>query len=344
MNAILAGEVTDRVHAGDLDLRTRERVVQEILGDSNSLSILCGLKCKARNRLSGIGQELDLSYPGEVLTLPEISEVLRSKPRGLKSEGALAFRERRTLIGDEPTEAPKTDEVSIPLIRPDQKAHENDSAKLPRDSVEVRIYEKCKGSVARIEVPRKEGRGFGTGFLVGEDGLVATVFHVARDTGDVEVKIDGTTYHAAKVDEDPANDVALLKIMDAAGKKFPTLSLAEKTDELKIPQNTPQKLFTIGCYEYWSKIYMCPGTLIDYTTLNKLTDKPESYERGDRPIIRLRANAKQGMSGSPVVDASGKVFGISDKCAASGPDYSVATPVDALNVLIARYRQSKKVR
>jgi S1-C subfamily serine protease len=64
------------------------------------------------------------------------------------------------------------------------------------------------------------GATAGSGFMISEDGHIATSFHVVRARPEISVDYNGATYAAQMVASDEANDIAILKI-EASGFALP---------------------------------------------------------------------------------------------------------------------------
>jgi S1-C subfamily serine protease len=101
------------------------------------------------------------------------------------------------------------------------------------------------GVLSDTLVKKSITRSSGSGFLISEDGRIATNSHVIKDANKIEVTISNetgtTTYKAEVFFNNPENDIAILKIKD---NKFKTLKnipygIATKAE-------VGEKVFTIG--------------------------------------------------------------------------------------------------
>ena len=80
---------------------------------------------------------------------------------------------------------------------------------------------------------KRRGQGFGSGFIISEDGYVVTNAHVVRDATEITVSLqDRTSYKAKLVGADKRSDIAVLKV-DA--KDLPVAILGD-SDEVKVGQ------------------------------------------------------------------------------------------------------------
>lgn len=137
--------------------------------------------------------------------------------------------------------------------------------------------------------------GSGTGFLVTDDGHIATCAHVVEGAVRVRVDYGGKAYEARLVALDGERDLCLLQI--ATGSPTPFLRLAEST-----ATELGQKCFTVGF----------PQTSILGFSL-KFTEGSVSSHRGigdDPSKFQVSAPVQPGNSGGALVSESGLVLGV----------------------------------
>ena len=175
-----------------------------------------------------------------------------------------------------------------------------------------------KPSVVVIESVDRNGYegGRGTGFVVREDGVIATNFHVIGEHRDFSIRFsDGSTFRPRSIlaiDRD--RDLALVKI-DA--KKLPVLKLGNSRD--LIPG---QAVLSIGNplgYEH----SVSRGVIAAIREL----------EFGDgRPMVQVAIPIEPGSSGSPALDLNGNVIAILS--IKSGGAMGFGVPVNELKRLL----------
>lgn len=159
-------------------------------------------------------------------------------------------------------------------------------------------------AIARIVVPEKDGISYGSGTLVdarGQFGLVVTNWHVVRDAaGTVTVEFPGGFKSPAQVVKtDKDWDLAALSVYRPQAPPLPVTATA--------PQ--PGDWLTIAGYGGgdWRAAtgkctqYLAPGV-----------DFPHE-------MVELSAEARQGDSGGPILNARGEVAGV---LFGSGPGYT----------------------
>jgi serine protease Do len=163
-------------------------------------------------------------------------------------------------------------------------------------------------------------RGQGSGFIVGQDGIILTNAHVVKDAAEVTVKLsDRREFKARVLGSDPATDVAVLKI-DAS--KLPVVTLGD-----------PKRL---GVGDYVLAIGS-PFGFEQSATSGIVSAKGRSLP-GDAyvPFIQTDVAVNPGNSGGPLFDASGAVVGINSQIYSQTGGYmglSFAIPIDvALSV------------
>lgn len=140
------------------------------------------------------------------------------------------------------------------------------------------------------------GVSSGSGFVISQDGYVATNYHVVEGSEKVQVQTaDGKTYTAVVVGSDVTNDVALLKV-DA--KDLVPVTLGSSADVV-----VGQQVVAIGnaLGEYSSTL-----------TVGYVSAKDRVIATDGTTINMLQTDAaiNSGNSGGPLLDMNGNVIGI----------------------------------
>jgi len=149
----------------------------------------------------------------------------------------------------------------------------------------------------------------GSGFIFSEDGLIGTNYHVVDGIDSIIVKTsDGTYYDAELLLIDEKNDMAILRIKNANGTKFPTIKFAN-SDALKVGQ----EVFAIGSplgYEYT----ISQGIIAGIRDNEKVSfSDPVTYmpiEKSFEKVIQITAAISPGNSGGALFNRKGEVIGI----------------------------------
>jgi hypothetical protein len=235
------------------------------------------------------------------------------------------------------------DSVSIPALSRGEEASEGATITVPKNSELVRLYEQVSPSVVQIiatrpgKIPGTTDTSYGSGFVSGSDGLIATNDHTFYGFDKISVRMDnGETYIAKIAAEDRENDVGLLKISPKAGEKFQPLEIEPDSKAISMQQ----RLISFGHPKGWSRTYVSEGTVSGATTLSKVDSRPNPPEENpNKHVIALQAHGEEGGSGGPVVNERGKVAGLAELASDSQRGQHIfMTQVEPLNALIARYR------
>lgn len=134
----------------------------------------------------------------------------------------------------------------------------------------------------------------GTGFAITSNGLIATNYHVISDNDSVQVQnYAGKIFKAKIVYTEPANDIAILKIVDTAFKTLGTIPYTIKKGESDLAES----VYTYG-YPQDSPVYD-DGKLTAANGLN-----------GDSLDYQISVPINPGNSGGPLIDSKGNVIGI----------------------------------
>jgi S1-C subfamily serine protease len=172
-----------------------------------------------------------------------------------------------------------------------------------------KIYEHAKDSVVHIQGRGQHGATWsGSGFVVSEDGKIATALHVVADAESLRVATsNGTKYDAALVAHDFDTDLAILKIAGAAPKLKPL--------EIAGP-DAPQSpdVFLLGHPAGSPTMFLSPGIFHRRGYERSFLSTPES----NRVLYSGRAfetrayvvHDRTGDSGGPVLNSDGKVIAV----------------------------------
>lgn len=149
----------------------------------------------------------------------------------------------------------------------------------------------------------------GSGFIIDENGLIGTNYHVVEQIDSLIVKTsDGTFYNGELIFSDESNDFAIIKIINNEEMKFPKVNLGN-SDELK----AGQEIFAIGNplgFEYTISSGIIAAirenekvSFQDPVTFNP---KEKTFEK----VIQITAAISPGNSGGALFNKRGEVIGI----------------------------------
>lgn len=165
-------------------------------------------------------------------------------------------------------------------------------AEEPKDTT-ADLAEKVRDSIVVITAEGRDGRreGLGTGFVVGEDGLIATNFHVIGQGRAVSVETaDGKEYEPVSVHaSDRKSDLAVLRVKAKGLKPIPLGDSAKlREGQAVVAVGHPQRL----------RFSVVAGVVSGRREIE------------GQPMIQLAIPIEPGNSGGPVIDRDGKVVGI----------------------------------
>ena len=189
-----------------------------------------------------------------------------------------------------------------------------------------RVFEAAKSRIYQIRTLTQDGaaeNSTGSGFLVSQDGLIATNWHVVSsiilDPGHYRidaVRTDGRHIPVSVVAIDSMNDLALLK---ATGETGPPFVLRRS------PLAKGDKGFSLGNPKGI-------GFTVVEGTYNGVEDKSLTGH------YHFTAPINAGMSGGPALVSSGEVFGINVARRNDGDSIGFLVPAEKLATLIAKVR------
>ena len=187
------------------------------------------------------------------------------------------------------------------------------------------LAKQARPAVYLLAIQDEDGevKGSGTGFLVSSDGLLVTNHHVVAGAPHILAKAEnGGLFPVIRlVASDPANDLALLQV---EGKDLPFLPLA--------PPNSA---------EAGTRIAVIGSPLgLEGTLTEGIVSARRKLPGQKREVLQISAAISKGSSGSPVLDAQGRVIGIASFLLAEGQSLHFATPSEKLQALLRRSGKS----
>lgn len=161
--------------------------------------------------------------------------------------------------------------------------------------------------LVRIQTDLYYGRGeaAGTGMILSSDGIVVTNHHVVDGATEIEAtdRATGHTYQAELVGADPAQDIAVLRLVDASG--------LDTVDTDPSGVSVGDQVTSVGdAGGHQDQFTAAPGTV---TALGEtITTQDSAVTEGAtlKGLIKTSSDVYPGDSGGATYDAHGKVIGM----------------------------------
>ena len=196
----------------------------------------------------------------------------------------------------------------------------------------VQAVENAKASVVNIHGRKtvaaeeevgafKQVNGMGTGIVIDSRGYIVTNFHVVDGVKRVQVSTaDGNTLVARLVANDPATDLAVIKIEPTHAMQ--TMTIGTSSDLM-----TGEEVIAIGnAYGYEHTV-----TRGIISALHRTVEVGEGQEYAD--LIQTDASINPGNSGGPLLNIDGDMIGINVAVRVGAQGIGFAVPIDrALDV------------
>ncbi len=181
------------------------------------------------------------------------------------------------------------------------------------------IVEQSRAAIVRIEVGADR---VGTGFVVDDDGTVATNLHVVEGAADIKVRtLDGTVLTVPRIVAiDVAHDLALLGVDPRT--PLPALRLG---DSDTVAAGDP--VIAIGN----------PLGVLDYTVSDGLISSVRPVT-AELTLLQISAPISQGSSGGPLFNAYGEVIGVATAIFTEGQNLNFGIPSN----YVRRLRERKQ--
>ena len=215
------------------------------------------------------------------------------------------------------------------------------------ERVNIWVYEQVNRAVVNIATRGYQGERFlmievpsegeGSGAVIDRQGHILTNFHVVDGARQIQVTLfDGNTYDARLVGQDPATDVAVLKIEAPPAALFPVV-FGNST-----PLKVGQRVFAIG-NPFGLERTMSTGII---ASLNRSLPSRRSG-RSLKSIIQIDAAINPGNSGGPLLDSHARMIGMNTAIASkTGESTGVgfAIPVSTIARIVPQLIHEGRVR
>ncbi|MGM0471411.1 MAG: S1C family serine protease [Bacillota bacterium] len=178
-------------------------------------------------------------------------------------------------------------------------------------------------------------QGFGTGFIISEDGYILTNEHVIHQADEVTVKLSDRKepVNAEVIGSDYSLDLAVLKI--DVNHDLPTVELGD-SDQIQ-PGD-------------WSIAIGNPYELNHTVTVGVISalGRPLKVRQGERPrvyknMIQTDAAINPGNSGGPLLNIEGEVIGINTAINAQAQGIGFAIPINEVKQVLDELKEQGKV-
>lgn len=182
---------------------------------------------------------------------------------------------------------------------------------------------------------RREGQALGSGFFIAENGTIVTNHHVVDDATEITIRTsDRKEYKAEVIGSDQATDLAVLRLKDTKGQRFPFVAF----------DRSAGTNVRVGD---WVVAVGNPFGL-DGTATAGIVSAKGRREGGSSYVdfLQIDAPINRGNSGGPTFDLQGRVIGVNSAIfSPTGGNIGIgfAIPADTAASVIDQLLKSGKV-
>ena len=180
---------------------------------------------------------------------------------------------------------------------------------------------------------RKIERDIGSGFIVSSDGLIVTNKHVVADRNAEYVVFtkDNREFKVEKIERDPLNDLAILKI-SADGLKPVELG---DSDKLKVGQFVVAIGTALGEFRHTVTTGVISGLGRGIVAGDAYRGSAEELSN----VIQTDAAINPGNSGGPLVNSAKQVIGVNVAVVRGGENIGFALPINIVKDALENFQQ-----
>ena len=221
-----------------------------------------------------------------------------------------------------------------------QSASPTAPANLSNDPI-VRVVDRVAPAVVNITTQVLEvdplgaiqqGRGTGTGFIIREDGVIVTNFHVVEGATRIRVVLpppSRDTFTARVIGGDEEHDLAVLKV---PGQRLPTIPLGNSSTV-----QLGQRVVALGyALALEGGPTVTSGIISSLQRSVRVSDPQAGVSRTLQDALQTDAAINPGNSGGPLVDLNGRVVGINTAGAGQAENIGFSIAIDAAKPIIMR--------
>jgi serine protease Do len=179
-----------------------------------------------------------------------------------------------------------------------------------------------------VDDPSAPREGSGSGFIIDRSGLILTNYHVIEGADRITTTLgDGRSFRAEIVGVDPAIDVALLQI--PAQDLLPVATLGD-SDALRVGE--------------WVCAIGNPLGYVHSVTVGVVSFLGRKlFDQSLDAYIQTDAAISFGNSGGPLIDAQGRVVGITTAISAQASNIGFAIPITQVIAVLPQLRETGRV-
>lgn len=233
---------------------------------------------------------------------------------------------------------------------PQLQIKEETKTTVKEESAIIDVVEKVSASVVAIGVnrrvvnpfdpfalPKREDSTIGTGFVVSENGIIATNKHVVLNqaTKYTVITKDGEKFEVTKVFRDPTLDLALIQI-EAKGLKPLTMGDSSK---LRVGQTAIAIGNALGRFTNTVTTGIVSGLGRKVTAGDPYSGEAESLDN----LIQTDAAINPGNSGGPLLDVAGNVIGVNVATTEGAQNIGFAIAINTVKPIVEEFLKNGSI-